>query len=402
MRPARAIIHADLDQFFAAVEVLDRPELAGKPVIVGADPRGGRGRGVVSTASYEARAFGVHSALPISRAWERCPQGVYLRPRMARYVEVSRRVMAIFRDFTPDVEPLSLDEAFLDVSGSYRLFGDGPTIGRRLRRRIWEEERLVVSIGVATTKSVAKIASDLRKPRGFVVVPPGTEEAFLRPLPLERLWGVGPKLRRELGALGLRRVEDLLDAPKMLLERRLGRDRAGHLRALARGEDPRPVERRSAAKSLGHETTFSTDCDDRDRLEQTLLRLADELGRRVRKAGLRGRTVQLKLRWSDFSTLTRADTRSWSTDSTVEIYERAAAPLRELLAANRGRAVRLIGVSVSGFDESAQISLFEDPGSSGSALDRVSDSIRDRFGEGAIGPARLLSARDRGREEKAR
>jgi nucleotidyltransferase/DNA polymerase involved in DNA repair len=388
----QSIIHADLDQFFAAVEVLDQPHLAGKPVIVGADPCGGRGRGVVSTASYEARAFGVHSALPISRAWERCPHGVYLRPRMSRYVEVSRRVMAIFRAFTPDVEPLSLDEAFLDVSGSRRLFGDGATIGRLLRRRIWEEERLVVSVGVATTKSVAKIASDLRKPRGFVVVPPGQEEHFLRPLPLQRLWGVGPKLWRELEALGLRRVEDLLNAPTALVLRRLGGARARHLLALARGEDPRPVERRPGAKTLGHETTFATDCRDRELLERTLLRLADELGRRVRRAGLQARCVHLKLRWDDFSTLTRSDTRSWATDSTLEIHERAAAPLRELLAANRGRAVRLIGVSVSGFEESTQISLFDDSAQHHSALDRVADSIRDRFGEEAIGPARLLSA----------
>ncbi len=390
MNRQRAIIHADLDQFFAAVEVLDRPELAGKPVIVGSDPKGGKGRGVVSTASYEAREFGVHSALPISRAWQRCPHGVYLRPRMSRYVEISKRVMAIFRGFTPEVEPLSLDEAFLDVTGSRRLFGDGPTIARAIRREIFRQERLVVSIGVAATKSVAKIASDFDKPDGLVLVPPGRELEFLAPLPIRRLWGVGPKAAEVLARLGIRWVKDLYSIDSALLRRALGSAHTAHLLALGRGEDPRHVEPEVGAKSVGHEITFDSDVVDPEEVERTLLMLADHVGRRIRSMGLKGRTVQLKLRWSDFTTLTRADTRDPATESSLDIYHRAAEKLHRLFEKNPGRAVRLIGVSVTGFGEPAQQELFGDPAEADARLDHAADLIRDRFGESAIGPARLV------------
>ena len=386
----RAIIHADLDQFFAAVEVLDRPELAGKPVIVGSDPKGGKGRGVVSTASYEARELGVHSALPISRAWKRCPHGIYLRPRMSRYVEISKRVMAIFRHFTPEVEPLSLDEAFLDVTGSRRLFGEGPTIARALRREILEREHLVVSIGLAATKSVAKIASDLDKPDGFVLVPSGKELEFLAPLPIRRLWGVGPKAAEVLARLNIRRVGDLYTIDPEALRRALGSAHSAHILALGRGEDPRHVEPEIAAKSVGHEITFDRDVDDPDEVERTLLMLADHVGRRIRSSGLKGRTIQLKLRWSDFTTLTRADTHDPATESSLDIYHRAAAKLHRLFEENPGRAVRLIGVSVTGFGEQAQQELFADPTEADARLDHAADLIRDRFGESAIGPARLV------------
>ncbi len=396
MERPRAIIHADLDQFYAAVEVLDRPELAGRPVIVGSDPQGGRGRGVVSTASYEAREFGVHSALPISQAFKRCPQGVYLRPRMGRYVEISRRVMEIFRHFTPEVEPLSLDEAFLEVTGSRRLFGDPPTIARALRREIWRRERLVVSIGVAACKSVAKIASDLEKPAGLVIVPRGAEIEFLAPLPIRRLWGVGPKAAELLEQLGIRKVADLYAVDPALLRRRLGSAHAEHFLALGRGEDPRRVEGGIEAKSVGHELTFDVDVADHEEIERTLLMLADHVGRRLRRLGLRGRTVQLKLRWSDFSTLTRADTHDPATESTLDIFHRARAKLRPLLARHPNRAVRLIGVSLTGFGEHPQRELFADPAEADSELDRAADQIRDRFGEAAILPARLVDSPERG------
>ena len=389
----RVIIHADMDQFYAAIEILDHPEHKGKPVIVGADPRGGRGRGVVSTASYEARAFGVHSALPISTAWKRCPQGIYLRPRMQRYLEVSEQVMAIFADFSAAVEPLSLDEAFLDVTGSRRLLGDGPTIARKIQQRIADEQGLVVSVGVAVTKSVAKIASDLRKPAGFVVVPPGKEQEFLDPLPIRRLWGVGPKAGEILGQLGIHRVHDLFAIDETLLRQRLGTESAKHVLAMGRGIDPRGVHSEVAAKSISHECTFDRDVSDRDELECTLLELADHVGRRARRHGLKGRTVQLKLRWHDFTTLTRADTHDPPTASGLELYARARTRLNDLLDLHPTRAVRLIGVGLSGFDEPVQGELFEDAPRFDPRLDQVADQIRQRFGERAIGPARLVRRR---------
>src|SRR5436190_23995976 len=274
MGAARTILHVDMDAFYAAVEQRDRPELKGKPVIVGADPKGGRGRGVVATASYEARAFGVSSAMPISQAWKRCPHGVYLHPDMDKYAAVSRQVMEVLGRFSDCIEPVSIDEAFLDVTGSRRAIGDGETVAARLKAAVRKETALTASVGVATTKLVAKVASDLRKPDGLVVVPPGTEAEFLAPLPLRRLWGVGPQLGAALAEYGVVTIGDLAALPVDLLERRFGKvGGALHYRALGADEDP--VGDRDAAKSVSHEHTFDVDTADSETIERTLLAMAD-------------------------------------------------------------------------------------------------------------------------------
>ncbi|HVQ31677.1 MAG TPA: DNA polymerase IV, partial [Vicinamibacteria bacterium] len=312
-----------MDAFYAAVEQRDRPELLGKPVIIGADPLGGRGRGVVSTASYEARRFGVGSAMPISKAFRLCPQGVYLYPDMQKYAAISKEVMAILRRFTDVVEPVSIDEAFLDVTQSRRAFGDGERIGRALKDAIRKETRLTASVGVATSKLVAKVASDMRKPDGLVLVAPGTEAAFLAPLPVRRLWGVGPKLEEALLKIGIRTIGDLATCDPARLERRLGTH--GHdLVQLALGIDDREVVSEGEdAKSIGQEHTFDADTADRERLRTTLLELCDAVARRLRQHGVRARTVNLKYRDEDFQTSTRAKTLEAPVDSGDAIFEAA-------------------------------------------------------------------------------
>jgi nucleotidyltransferase/DNA polymerase involved in DNA repair len=374
-----------MDAFYAAVEQRDRPELRGKPVIVGADPRGGRGRGVVATASYEARVFGVRSALPISQAWKLCPQGVYLPPDMDKYVRVSRDVMAILHRFTDLVEPLSIDEAFLDVTASRRALGDGVTIARNLKDQIRRDTSLTASVGVAASKLVAKVASDMRKPDGLVVVEPGTEESFLAPLPVRRLWGVGPKTEESLARLGVQTIGDLAALAEDRLDRRLGTH--GHdLLRLARGLDDRPVVAHGEdAKSVGHEHTFSVDTASTDVLRRTLLALCDQVARRLRHHGLRARTVTLKYRDETFRTLTRARTMPGSTDAGDALF----VVVWELFQGVHGpRRVRLLGVSASGFGEAGdQAGLFA--GATRPA-DRLRDQITDRFGEGTLVRASVL------------
>ena len=273
----RAILHADLDAFYASVEVLDDPSLRGRPVIVG----GARGeRGVVSAASYEARRFGVHSAMPIRTAERLCPTGVFLPGHPDRYRELSDQVMAMFRSYTPLVEPISLDEAFLDVTGSSAAFGDGEAIGRQVKARVLEEAGLVVSVGVASNKLCAKVASDLRKPDALVVVPPGGEAAFLAPLPVSRLWGVGPKAQQALRDFGVQRIGDLAAIPEATLQRRFGQH-GGELARRARGIDPSKVVPSQAPKSIGHEHTFERDVVDAPKLEATLLDLAESVATRL-------------------------------------------------------------------------------------------------------------------------
>jgi len=381
-----------MDAFFAAVEQRDRPELRGKPVIVGADPKSGRGRGVVSTASYEARRFGVGSAMPISEAWRRCPQGVYLPPDMDRYARESERVMAILERFTDLVEPVSIDEAFLDVTGSARALGSGETIGRKLRQAIRDEIGLTASVGVATSKLVAKVASDTKKPDGLVVVAPGTEAAFLAPLPVRRLWGVGPKLEDTLAKLGVTTVGELATLDPGRLARRVGTH--GHdLQRLARGEDAREVSSQPAgAKSLGQEHTYDEDTADAGRLRATLLQLADGVARRLRTHALRARTITLKYRDQDFRTTTRARTLQRATDSGDELFRVA----NQLFAEVHGRRkVRLVGIYASHFGEAVpQLGLF-DAGPAASPVDRVRDELRRRFGDEAISRASLLGRRER-------
>lgn len=297
----RAIIHADLDAFYASVEVLDDPSLQGRPVIVGGGPND---RGVVSAASYEARAFGVGSAMPLRTAVRRCPHGVFLPGRPERYRELSQQVMAIFADYTPLVEPISLDEAFLDVTASAAALGDGEAIGRRIKSRVVDEVGLIVSVGVAANKLCAKVASDLRKPDAFVVVAPGSEAEFLAPLPIRRLWGVGPSAQAALADYGVTTIGQLAAMPASTLRRRLGRH-GGDLAARARGIDPSPVVPWQQPKSIGHEHTFERDTVDVRQLEATLLDVADSVASRLRRHGLAAGSVQLKLRYEGFETLTR-------------------------------------------------------------------------------------------------
>lgn len=390
MGESRRIIHVDMDAFYAAVEQRDDPSLRGKPVIVGAPPDR---RGVVSAASYEARGFGVKSAMPSSQAGKLCPHGIFLPVRMERYQEVSRQVMAILGSFTPLLEQISVDEAFLDVTGCVRLFGEAEQIGRAIKQRVREELDLTASVGIASNKFVAKVASDLRKPDGFVVVPAGQEEAFLEPLPIGRLWGVGKATERRLTELGIRTIGQLARYPPQILRRQFG-ELGAHLHALSHGHDDRPVVTGHEAKSVSAEHTFEYDTTDTDLLERTLLRLSERVGERLRAAGLRGRTVQLKLRLDGFETLTRAQTLSTSSDANDTLYAVALGLLRGVLP--EGRKVRLVGVGMSGFATQAQPSLFEPPQTAHSALDDAVDRLRERFGPDAVRRGRLVDERDAG------
>jgi DNA polymerase IV len=390
----RTILHVDMDAFYAAVEQRDRPELAGKPVIVGADPKGGRGRGVVSTASYEARRFGVSSAMPISTAYRLCPHGVYVPVDMEKYLGVSSEVMAILGRATDLVEPVSIDEAFLDVTGSRRALGSGEDIARRVKEEIRRTTALTASVGVASSKLVAKVASDLRKPDGLVIVPAGTEARFLAPLPVRRLWGVGPKMEESLAGVGITTIGALASASPEVLERRFGTH--GHdLVALARGLDDRPVVAHGDdAKSLGQEHTYDADTADLARIRRTLLALCDGVGARLRGQGLRGRTITLKYRDERFHTATRAETQETPIDSGNALF-RVAWRLFEGL--HEGRRVRLLGIYASGFGPREQLSLFGEGEGAASAADRLRDRLSERFGDGALTRASLIPGRDRRR-----
>ncbi|MBW3612790.1 MAG: DNA polymerase IV [Chloroflexi bacterium] len=382
----RTIVHADLDAFYASVEVLDDPSLRRKPVIVG----GAKGeRGVVSAASYEARRYGVHSAMPLQTAARRCPHGVFLPGRPERYRELSERVMAIFADYTPLVEPISLDEAFLDVSGSAAAFGDGATIAGRIKQRVRAEIGLVVSVGVATNKLCAKVASDLRKPDALVVVPPGHERAFLAPLPIRRLWGVGPQAQAALTDYGVTTIGQLAALPAETLHRRFGRH-GDDLSARARGIDAAPVQPSHAPKSIGHEHTFSVDTADVGRLKSTLLDLAESVASRLRRHGMVAGAVQLKVRYEGFETLTRQAPLPSQTDETEALYRAACTLLERTLIGGRG--VRLIGMTAISLAGARQLTLF-DARPQNDRLTRSIDLVRERFGDRAITRARLLSQR---------
>jgi DNA polymerase-4 len=385
----RAITHVDMDAFYASVEQRDRPELRGRPVIVGADPRG---RGVVSAASYEARVFGVRSAMPISRAARLCPQGVFVPVDMAKYARVSDEIMAILGDFSPLVEPVSVDEAFVDLTGTESLFGPPSEAVRRIKQRIRDETGLTASAGLASNKFIAKIASDLRKPDGMVVVEPGREAEFLAPLPIERLWGVGKATARSLAALGIATIGQLQRVPRATLISRLG----GHgadLHDLAFGRDDRAVEPWTAPKSMGAETTFERDTDDRARLEATLRGQAERVARELRAGGLAASRVTLKLRFADFHTITRSHTGDPTQDG-LELYRRVTVLFgRERLR----QRVRLIGLSAStlGPPESGQLGLLDPDAVRRERLARAVDGITGRFGTAAIRPAALVRPRPR-------
>jgi DNA polymerase IV len=384
---ARTILHVDMDAFYASVEQRDRPELRGRAVIVGADPRG---RGVVSAASYEARRFGVHSAMPIGRAARLCPDGAFVPVDMDKYAAVSREVMAILAAFTPLLEPVSIDEAFLDVTGTEGLSGDGPTVAATIKGRIAATLRLTASVGVAANKFVAKVASDLRKPDGLVVVRPGTEADFLAPLPVSRLWGVGRVTAEGLEAMGVTTIGQLAAVPVAYLEARFGSSGRG-LHDLSRGFDDRAVEPFAPPKSMGAEETFGHDHRDVERLAATLRGQAERVARELREGGYATRCVTLKLRFADFSTLTRRHTDDPTQDGLV-IYQRARAlldriPLRQ--------AVRLIGLSASGLGPAAagQLSLLGPDPMRRERLTRAMDRVTSRYGEDSLRPASLLRGR---------
>jgi nucleotidyltransferase/DNA polymerase involved in DNA repair len=392
MSRSRSIIHLDMDAFFASVEQLDHPAYRGKPVVVGADPQGGKGRGVVSACSYEARPFGIRSAMPITQAHRRCPQAIYVRPRMARYAEMSERIFAILREVTDLVEPLSIDEAFLDVTASRRLLGTAEEIGRGLKARIRSELGLVASIGIAPNKFLAKVASDLGKPDGFVVVEAGREREFLEPLPLSRLWGVGPKTEARLRRLGLQTIGHLARMPVESLEGPFGSG-GRDLWELANGIDDREVVPEEAAKSVGAETTFGEDTDDLEEIRTTLLELADRVGRRLRREGYLAEGVTLKFRDHNFQTLTRAAMLAQPTDLGDDFF-RAVWGLFQALDW-RGKRVRLLGVTATRLTEAGgqrgdQLHLFQRAAESKERLARTVDAIRERFGPEAIARASLL------------
>ena len=385
MSGVRTILHVDLDAFFAAVEQRDHPELRGKPVIVGGVPPG---RGVVSAASYEARVYGVHSAMSVTEAYRRCPHGVFLPVDGRRYQQASREVMAILRRFTPQVEPISIDEAFLDVTGSLPLFGEGPVIAASIKSAIRDEVGLTASVGVATTKLVAKIASDLRKPDGLVVVSAGDEAAFLAPLPISRLCGVGEKTATVLAEYGVKTIVDLAELSPDLLVRRFGKHGAS-LATRAVGMDDAPVHEGDPAKSVGHETTFDVDTSDPEVIERTLLALSDGVSGRLRSAGVRASTITVKVRDSSFRTVTRQRTLSEPADLTEPIFRAALELARPQV---RGIRVRLLGVSASNLGEREQMALFADDDPRRRRAIEAADAVRRRYGSKAVTRGRLVGA----------
>ena len=387
----RKIVHIDMDAFYASVEQLDHPEHRGKPVIVGADPRQGSGRGVVAAASYEARRFGIHSAQPISRAYKLCPEGIFVRGRGKRYVEISRQIMDIFRSYTPVVEPISLDEAFLDLTGTERLWGEVEKTARQIKNRIRETLHLTASVGIGPTKLIAKIASDLEKPDGFVSVPQQNVRSFLENLPVKKLWGVGPQTQKQLTLMGIRSIGDLAELNEEILSDRFGK-MGKLLYRHARGEDDNPVHAERDAKSISNEITFNEDLDSYETLRRTLLFLSETVGFRLRNQNLRGKTIHLKIRFEDFETRTRSQTLCEPTALDRDIFETALTMMHALDTA--GRKVRLIGVGISQFADghSGQADLFQSDAAQTSRAQKAVDSIKQKFGKRSIGRGGTLSS----------
>lgn len=421
MQKRRFIVHVDMDAFFAAIEERDNPKLRGRPVIVGADPKGGRGRGVVSTCSYEARRFGIHSAMPISKAYRRCPQAVYLPVDIEKYESVSSEIYRILYDFTPDIEPISIDEAFLDISGSYHLFGastslpstpsfdpsakaqdrtlslsnhsaDGEyrrTIGapldtcRLIKSKIKESTRLTASVGLAPTKMAAKIASDLKKPDGLVEVTRDGLLDFLRPLEIRRIWGLGEKSAAVLNDMGIGTIGDLAKRDKEELITIFGKSGA-HFWDLANGIDERRVEAESESKSVSNEITFERDTGDDDMLDSALMSLSEKVSSRLRRENLKARTITLKIRLKGFSTYTRSVTISESTNFFDVIYKEIKSLYNDF--DKDGKMVRLVGVRASNLISRGQMDSLFDNKIDGKKEDihKALDSIKKKFGDGSI------------------
>ena len=374
------ILHIDMDAFYASVEIRDNPKLRGLPVVVGGSPQG---RGVISAASYEARKFGIFSAMPSSQAVRLCPDVVFVKTRMDHYAKISKQIREIFFRFTSLVEPLALDEAFLDVSGCEKLFGDGPKIAGLIKDAIQDELGLTASAGVAPNKFLAKLASDLDKPDGLVVVPADDIEGFLNPLPIERVWGVGKQTLKKFHRLNVKTIEQLRQLDRTTMQQFFGIN-SEHFWRLSRGLDTRPVVPDRIAKSVSHETTFSHDLTDREPLRGWLLELTQQVGRRLRRYDIRGRTVQIKIRFSDFRTITRSLSLGEPSSSSEEL-EAAVEELFERVEIVDG--IRLVGMGVSNLTSSpvAQQMLFDNEQRSRNArLDAMQDQLKDRFGHDAI------------------
>ncbi|GLU45989.1 DNA polymerase IV [Nocardiopsis ansamitocini] len=385
-----SILHIDMDAFFTGVEQLRHPETGGRPVIVG----GTGPRGVVSAANYQAREYGVHSAMPMSRALRLCRDAVVFPPDGAAYRRVSAAVMDILRSVTPEIEPLSVDEAFLDVAGARRRLGGPVRVAELIRSRVRAEQGLTCSVGVAATKFVAKLASTRCKPDGLLLIPTAHVTAFVHPLPVGALWGVGEKTEQTLKRLGLRTVGDVARTPPEMLRHELGQALGTHLAELSWGRDPRPVSPQSVDKSIGAEETFDTDVFDTEVIHRELLRLVEKVARRLRESRQVGRTVVVKLRRGDFSTITRSRTLTEHTDVAREVFAAA----RELYAASglHGVPLRLVGVRVEGLEAQERVHrqlAFDEPDSDWRAAEQVMDAVARKFGANMIGPA-VLAARE--------
>ena len=379
----RTIAHLDMDAFFAAVEVRDNPQLADKPVVIGADPKGGTGRGVVSTCSYEARLFGIHSAMPISRAYQLCPQAVFLRGSHKKYKDVSRQIFSILHDFTPDVQPISIDEAFLDLTGCTHFYGSAKATCQKIKERIKHDIGLNASIGIAPNKMVAKIASDYCKPDGLIEISEEKMLSFLWSLPIDKIWGVGKKMQAALHAMGIRSVKQLADTPADVLIKRFG-SHGEHLHRLSHGIDNRPVEVDDEIKSVSHEHTFDVDTSDREQMYSTIAHLSEKVSRRLRKYHLKGRTLTVKIRTEHFRTFSRAHTWPERTNF-FDVINQESCALFDVFY-KPGMKIRLIGVRLSQFEDPyVQESLFEDEGKKRKErVHQVVDQIKDKYGDESI------------------
>lgn len=387
-RKPSTILHVDMDAFFASVEEADDPTLKGKAVVVGAGPRA-----VVTSANYLARTFGIRAAMPVAQARRLAPHAIFLPNRHHRYGEVSAEVMKIFHDFSPRVEPLSLDEAFLDVSGATKLIGSAREIGNKIRSRIEEELKITCSVGISTTKLIAKLASGRCKPNGLLEIPSDRVLEFLHPLPVRELWGVGPKTADALTQLGLHTIGDIARTPRNTLVRALGESQGVSLYELAWGRDFRGVEESVVDKSIGAEETFAQDIDDNEELLAELLRVTERVARRLRDQELATRTISIKIRFSDFTTITRSKTIDLPTDSTQEIYEQVRRLFRAL-GLVRAR-VRLVGVRLENLESESGLVEQLTLGSREKGwrqVDKALDRARRRFGGGALKPARLIES----------
>ncbi|MCI0695843.1 DNA polymerase IV [candidate division KSB1 bacterium] len=386
----RLVLHLDMDAFYAAVEQLDHPEYRGKPVVVGADPKAGRGRGVVSTASYEARKYGIHSAMPISQAYRRCPQAIFVFPRFERYTAISRQVMNILRDFSPQLAQISIDEAFIEITQTANFHGGAKSLAEKLKARIKNETGLTASVGVAPNMFIAKVASDLQKPDGLTICEAGREKAFLAPLPIKKLWGVGPKTEAHLQKMGFSTIGQLAQCSQKMLAERLGKWGA-HLWELANGIDDRPVEDWGPRKSISQEHTYDQDIADPQIVEQTIWRIADGLSADMRQADLKGQVLTLKIRLEGFETFTRQRKLPEFTNDAATMRQLALEIFRKF--DRQGKKVRLIGLGMSHLNNvgGEQLSLFQTEEQT--RRDKVSnllDTLRAKHGEEAATRASLL------------